>query len=137
MYQYIGSWSSRRSRMGDIDYDEYDYESPVKVYHLDGEEEMEDENEEDANVSIDDEDIMSSLNDIRMPKKPAQRNYATNIPKKPKLKVEFASGDQVTYRKKKGMVLFGPYEKNYKQIYELQMEDGTIVSAIATSVKKA
>ena len=135
MYQYISTGNSRRNRMGDIDYDEYDYEeAPVKVYYLDNEDE---EENEDTNVSIDDDDLMSSLSDARIAKKPAQRNYATNIMKKPKLKVQFAAGEQVMYRKKKGMVLFGPYEKNYKQIYELQMEDGTIVSAIANSVKKA
>ena len=45
-------------------------------------------------------------------------------------------GDNVVYRKKPATVIYGPYEKNYKQVYELQMQDGTIVSAISTSIKK-
>ena len=45
-------------------------------------------------------------------------------------------GDNVIYRKKQATVIYGPYEKNYKQVYELQMQDGTIVSAISTLIKK-
>ena len=45
-------------------------------------------------------------------------------------------GDIVIYRKKQATVVFGPFEKNYKQVYELQMEDGSVVSAISDSIRK-
>jgi len=45
-------------------------------------------------------------------------------------------GEDVVYRKKNAKVMYGPYEKNYKIFYELQMEDGTVTCAVAQSVRK-
>ena len=55
--------------------------------------------------------------------------------KRAKADVVYERGDSVIYKNKKCKILYGPYEKNYKDVYELLTEDNTIVSAIATSIK--
>lgn len=115
------------------DYDENDYEeAPVYVSYLNDEED-EEEITRDGQMNIDDDTIMDSLNDAHIS---TRKTRATTIKKKKKNEMEFAMGDNVIYRKKQATVIYGPYEKNYKQVYELQVQDGTIVSAISTSIKK-
>ena len=55
--------------------------------------------------------------------------------KRSRLDVIYERGDSVIYKNKKCKILYGPYEKNYKDVYELLTEDKTLVSAIATSIK--
>lgn len=123
------------------DFDENEYEeSPVYIHRLDEEdEENEEESREfggsdDAIIDDLDKDVLSQpQTTARKPRK--QR--ATTMNKRKKLDVVYEVGTKVIYKKKNATVIFGPYEKNYKFIYELQMEDGSVTSAIATSVKKA
>ena len=46
----------------------------------------------------------------------------------------FKPGDKVVYRRRVATVMFGPYERGSKTMYELRMDDGTMVSAHAKSV---
>lgn len=48
---------------------------------------------------------------------------------KAKAKAKYKAGDKVTYRRQVATVLFGPYEKASKIMYELQMPDGTVMAA--------
>ncbi len=48
---------------------------------------------------------------------------------KAKMKAKYKAGDKVTYRRQVAIVLFGPYERASKIMYELQMPDGTVMAA--------
>lgn len=124
-----------RHSINNMNYDEEEEfeEAPVYVSYLNEEEDDEDETTSQESVALDDDAIIDSLNDAHIS---TRKTRATTIKKKKKNEQEFGSGESVIYRKKHATVIFGPYEKNYKQVYELQMEDGTIVSAISTSIKK-
>jgi len=125
------------------DYNEDEYEeSPVYTYKLNEEEDDEYDEEKNKDFGASDDSIIDNLDkDIPMQPHPTVRKHrkqrATTMNKRKKLDVVYEVGTEVIYKKKKAKVIFGPYEKNYKFVYELQMEDGSITSAIATSVKKA
>ena len=51
-------------------------------------------------------------------------------------KVKFKMGEQVMYRRRVATVMFGPYERASKTMYELRMDDGTVVSANAQVIGK-
>ena len=42
----------------------------------------------------------------------------------------------VLYRNKEATVVFGPYEKNYKKLYEIQTQDGKIITATSSALHK-
>jgi hypothetical protein len=130
---------SRKSYNHYYDEDDNDDMNINPIYSSLNEEDDEDEdisdniNEDKLKNTIDDEKLLECFSDARMSTK---GHGSTTMKKKKKDKIIYNIGDKVVYRKKKASVLFGPYEKNYKQIYEIQMEDGTVTSAISTSLKK-
>jgi hypothetical protein len=127
----------RRSNNNYIDFDyngDYEFEeAPVYTYNI-HDEDFDEENHKDLHIN---DDFLVDNLDKNIEIKPQRKQRATTINKKRKLDTIYEIGSKVIYRKKNATVIYGPYERNYKFIYELQMEDGSIVSAIATSVKKA
>ena len=98
--------------------------------------EYDDEEEKHNNsFNFNDDDILNNLDNNQMPSKQIKAKATTMKKKKKPIKL-FNIGDIVIYRKKQATVVFGPFEKNYKQVYELQMEDGSVVSAISDSIRK-
>ena len=93
-------------------------------------------------VKINENDFLNSLDGgepkpKRQKQKSTTKTYrSTTMKKKKKLDVVYDIGEDVVYRKKNAKVMYGPYEKNYKIFYELQMEDGTVTCAVAQSVRK-
>lgn len=118
------------------DYD-YNYQDEEEVdvrtlkFEEDDTEEEEVDEQADLRKMIDDEDIISCLDDARVPTR------APNGKRKRKEKVTFTVGERVVYRKKEATVIYGPYERSAKQMYELQLADGSVVSATATAVRKS
>lgn len=103
--------------------DEQDY-SYQKFY-------TEEEYESGADISnINENDFLSVTNNDK-PKRKRKKNNTIETKKTPSV---FSSGDIVTYRKKQAIVLIGPYEKNFKQYYEIQIHDGSIVTATASAL---
>lgn len=102
------------------------YEEDFEFEHNNDFENTEDVTDDDAEADVD-----AFLDDIQ-----PMNQRSTTIKKKKKNEIIFNVGDKVIYRKKQATVLFGPYEKNYKQVYELQMEDGSVTPAISVSIKK-
>lgn len=99
--------------------------------------ECDDEEEKHNNsFNLNDDDILNNLDNNQMPSSKQIKAKATTMKKKKKPIKLFNIGDIVIYRKKQATVVFGPFEKNYKQVYELQMEDGSVVSAISDSIRK-
>lgn len=92
------------------------------------------EEQQNQSFNFNDDEILNNLDNNQMPT--VQKAKATTMKKKKKPVKLFDIGDEVVYRKKSAFVVFGPFEKNYKQVYELQMEDGSVVSAISDSIKK-
>jgi hypothetical protein len=114
------------------DYIEFNYD---EEYEISSASYMYDNNyvNEDKDTHIDENTLIDDLdNDVQLTRK----EHATTIKRKKKPEVLFNVGDKVMYRKKIVTVIFGPYEKNYKQVYELLTDEGSVVSAIATSIKK-
>ena len=75
-----------------------------------------------------DEELMQMFGQRKQTDKPAKPRR-----KKP-AKPTFKPGDKVMYRKHEATVMFGPYERGTKIMYELRMSDGTVVTAHAQSV---
>ena len=98
----------------DIDFEE----SPVTISYLDDDSDNDIEEEGIAKINIDDDSIIDSLNETHVNNKSKVVAHSTTMKKK-KVEKVFISGDNVIYKKKNAMVVFGPYEKNYKKIYEL------------------
>lgn len=119
-------------RYNDNDYNDYGDEDEVDVKSIVIDEDEEDEVEDNRDIrdAIDDEDIVNCFDDAHVSTK-------TTIGKrKRKEKVVYNVGDAVIYRKKSATVLYGPYERGVRQMYELQLSDGSVVSATATAIKK-
>lgn len=115
------------------DYDEYDYHDDYD-YKIKFDKFLEDDEEEDNEKAINDidEDLLQCLDDARMPTKATSFKPA----KKKKPEQTFDAGEVVTYRGKEVTIIFGPYEKNYKMLYEIQTHDGKVISAVSTSLHK-
>lgn len=114
------------------DYTEFDYDEEYEIssasYMYDN-----DYINDDKDTHIDENMIIDDLdNDVQL----THKEHATTMKRKKKPEVLFNIGDKVIYRKKTATVMFGPYEKNYKQVYELLTDEGSVLSAIATSIKK-
>ncbi len=106
----------------------YDYDERSSQYNKYFEDD-DDEDEKNLADTIDDDDILQCFDDARISTK------ATIMkPKKKKQEKIFNSGEIVTYRGKNATIVYGPYEKNYKQLYEIQTHDGKIVSATASAL---
>ena len=125
----------------DIDYDNNYYgEDDIKISYMDEHDEFDEEPHKD--VKINENDFLNSLDGgepkpKRQKQKSTTKTYrSTTMKKKKKLDVVYDIGEDVVYRKKNAKVMYGPYEKNYKIFYELQMEDGTVTCAVAQSVRK-
>ena len=95
----------------------------------DGDESEEDEDDSSLMHTIDN-DLAGYFSDARLgiPKK----KMVDTMKKKPK-RIIYKAGDQViaTINRQtvKGTVLFGPYESNKKQMYQLELENGEIAEA--------
>ena len=136
MEEYIVILHSGNNNFVSYGYDENDFkEAPVSSYQM-NEEELEEFNESNG-LSIDDNTLMDNLEKNVKPSSKQTKHRATTMKKKKVAEKAFNIGDSVIYRKHNATVMFGPYERNYKQLYELQMEDGTVMSAVSTSIKKA
>lgn len=127
----------------DYDTDNYYGESNMKVSYIDDEENNDDfYGEKKDDVKINENDFLNSLDGgepkpKRQKQKSTTKTYrSTTMKKKKKLDVVYDIGEDVVYRRKNAKVMYGPYEKNYKMFYELQMEDGTVTCAVAQSVRK-
>jgi hypothetical protein len=108
--------------------DDLDFESILK----DLDEEQEDE-EKDLSSVVDDSDFSGYFDDAKISTKKRKTTFKPK--KKKKQQNEFKIGEIVTFRNKKATIVFGPYERNYKILYEIQFEDGKIISASSTGLK--
>lgn len=104
------------------DYDEFD-----DVQHADDEPRMKGLESSDENGELDDE-LMRMFGQGKKSSKPRR-------PRTKAAKPTFRVGDKVIYRRHEATVMFGPYERGSKAMYELRMDDGTVVSAHAQSIK--
>ena len=90
-----------------------------------------DDNEEitDNDISID-EDLAGYFTDARLYS--MKTNDDSNTKKKPK-KIIYKIDDKVIISMNKttskGQILFGPYEVNKKQMYQIELEDGQLIEA--------
>ena len=107
--------------------DDLDFESILK--DLDEEHE---EEEKDLSSVVDDGSFTSYFDDAKI----STKRKTTFIPKKKKKQQnEFKIGETVTFRNKKATIVFGPYERNYKILYEIQFEDGKVMAATNNGLK--
>lgn len=87
-----------------------------------------DENIQNTDLSID-EDLAGYFNDARLFSMKAEDE---NVKKKPK-RIIYKIDDKVIISmnktKVKGQVLFGPYDVNKKQMYQIELEDGQLIEA--------
>lgn len=51
-------------------------------------------------------------------------------------KEKYKIGDKITYNKNTGVILSGPYEENGKQMFVVELNDGSIISIDNKSLKK-
>ena len=113
----------------EYDYDDtYDYDNRSKYNKFFDDDDEEEEKQATKNI---DSDLFPYIDDARISTK-----ATTFKTKKKKQEKIFKIGDAVFYRNKEAVVVFGPYEKNYKQLYEIQTHDGKIVSATAAALRK-
>ena len=99
-------------------------------YEVDDLDYFNDENNEKILSSLDN-DFLDSFGRIRVAPK-----SVTDKPKKKKPEVTFKMGEKVLYRNKAAEVVFGPYDKNYKKMYEIQTSDGKVYSASSQALHK-
>lgn len=87
-----------------------------------------DENIQNTDLSID-EDLAGYFNDARLFSMKAEDE---NVKKKPK-KIIYKIDDKVIISmnktKVKGQILFGPYDVNKKQMYQIELEDGQLIES--------
>ena len=112
-------------------YDNYDNEMEIKIPSFD--EDEDEEEERDLKCEIDDEEMLQYFDDAKM--STSSRAPSTTFKKK-KPEITFEQGEKVTYRNKEAVIVFGPYEKNYKKLYEIQMFDGKIIAATSNALHK-
>ena len=120
------------------DYDEEDFANDPRFqfpsfFDDDEDEEDDDEEEKDLKDAIDDEEMLQYFDDAKM--STSSRSLSTTFKKK-KPEVTFEQGENVLYRNKEATVVFGPYEKNYKKLYEIQTQDGKIITATSSALHK-
>ena len=115
--------------------DSYDDLQPPKRYKsinaiFDDGEDSEDDDDDSSLMHTVDNDLAGYFSDARlgMPKK----KMVDTMKKKPK-RITYKAGDQVTATINRqtvtGTILFGPYESNKKQMYQLELDNGEIAEA--------
>ena len=107
--------------MYEDDYDDLEKYNHRRVSLHTVEEEEEDDELNDNKLANDmDDDLAEYFSDARMmPKKTS---------KKKKAKVVYKTGDEVTTKQGKGHIIYGPYEVNKKQMYEIELDSGDLIS---------
>ena len=116
--------------MSYTDHDDLDFDSVMKEINDDLDEL---EEEKDLSNIIDDNSFTDYFDDAKISTKKRKTTFKPK--KKKKLQNSFKIGQTVTFRNKKATIVFGPYERNYKILYEIQFEDGKIISATSNGLK--
>ena len=104
---------------------------------------------EDTDFSLDDDDFEECEGDISKVLDPELLEYfndakvigskKTNFSKqkkKKKDKVVYESDQKVKFKGKKCTILYGPYDKDNKQFYELETENGNVISAEYSQIEE-
>ena len=113
-----------------FDYDEYDeyngYGDDLQN-NLKYDYQYETDDEEDEDISQDlsiDKDLAGYFSDARVSTK---SKSSTN--KKKVKKITYKTGTKVLINKKEeGTIIYGPYESNKKQMYEVELANGDLIS---------
>lgn len=101
-------------------------------YEIDKNNDCFDNEEEEKDISkVLDDDLLEYFNDAKIY---VSKNGSKSKRKK-KEKIIFESGQTVFYKNEKCSVIYGPYERDGKQMYELETESDNIISAEYSSIK--
>ena len=110
--------------------DDYGFSSKKKsksFYDLNNDDEDEEENEEPLEKNVDD-DLAGYFADARMFS--SKKKLVDTMKKKPK-KIVYKADDKVTVTANKtvsnGTIVFGPYEVNKKQMYQVELDNGDLI----------
>jgi hypothetical protein len=109
-----------------------DFDSIMKEINDD---EIEEE-EKDLSKVIDDNSFSNYFEDARISTSSTKRKTTFKSKRKKKQSEKFEIDEIALFRNKPVKIIYGPYEKNYKTLYEVQSEDGKIFSATNTGLKK-
>lgn len=117
-----------------MNYDRYDDEfdddltmdhKAHSYYSFDDEEDEDEASDEARLMKSIDGDLAGYFSDARMF---APKKMTNNMKKKPK-KIVYKNGDQVIVANKgNGSIIYGPYEVNKKQMYEVELANGDLIS---------
>lgn len=118
----------------DLDYNETEnIKFDVAKSLIEDEDELDEEEANTKNLkeAIEDGELLGYFNDARI-----STSSSTKFKKKKKEKIVFESGQQAIYKNKEITILYGPYENDSKQMYEVQLSDGSVTSLASTSIKQ-
>ena len=122
-------------------YNDYDYDyandddnimdmKGVRSYNFDDEDY--EENDDYKLVSNMDNDLAGYFSDARVFAK-----KTTSTKKKQKQKTSsYKIGDKVTVKGVKGSIIFGPYEVDKKKMYEIELDNGELISIDDKKINK-
>ena len=93
----------------------------------------EEESEDDSRLMNNmDDDLAEYFSDARMlPKKTSSTTM-----KKKKNKVVFKTGDKIECKEGTGSILYGPYDVDTKKMYEIELDNGNIISIDEKHISK-
>ena len=120
--------------------DEYqdEYSSKKKSFY-DEEENDEDNDDSEKLAETMDNDLAGYFSDARLFSSP-KKKMGDTIKKKPK-KIVYKAGEKIVVSANRaqnvGHILFGPYEANKKQMYQIELETGELVEADDKHIKKS
>lgn len=94
--------------------------------------EEEDSDDDSRLMNNMDDDLAEYFSDARMlPKKTASTTM-----KKKKNKIIFKTGDKVECKEGTGSILYGPYDVDAKKMYEIELDNGNIISIDEKHISK-
>lgn len=112
----------------DNDYQENEYSD--NSFDSDSDSDEDSEEEEERLITKLDDELIEMFSDARIITK---KSFKT---KKKKDKIIYITGDAVKANGRKGNILYGPYEVDGKQMYEVEIDGNGVISAEEKNIEK-